>query len=75
MIKILLGLAQPPAPHDAADALAVALCHLHSMRPGLGTRPSGLGASDPEPRIRGPEPRVPSPRMKSWRQYRPPVNG
>lgn len=27
MVQMLLGLAAPPAPHDAADALAVALCH------------------------------------------------
>ena len=30
MIKLLLGLDEPPSPHDAADALAVAICHLHS---------------------------------------------
>jgi crossover junction endodeoxyribonuclease RuvC len=29
MIKLLLGLAAAPAPHDAADALAVAMCHVH----------------------------------------------
>ena len=29
MIKLLLGLAEPPTPHDAADALAVAICHVH----------------------------------------------
>jgi crossover junction endodeoxyribonuclease RuvC len=29
MIKLLLGLGRPPAPHDAADALAVAICHAH----------------------------------------------
>ena len=28
MVKIQLGLPQPPQPHDAADALAIALCHL-----------------------------------------------
>jgi crossover junction endodeoxyribonuclease RuvC len=27
MVRILLGLAAPPQPDDAADALAVALCH------------------------------------------------
>jgi crossover junction endodeoxyribonuclease RuvC len=27
MVQMLLGLAAPPTPHDAADALAVALCH------------------------------------------------
>ena len=31
MIKTLLSLSQPPAP-DPADALAVAICHVHSMK-------------------------------------------
>jgi crossover junction endodeoxyribonuclease RuvC len=31
MVKLLLGLSRPPAPHDVADALAVAICHLNSM--------------------------------------------
>jgi crossover junction endodeoxyribonuclease RuvC len=30
MVKLLLRLAAVPSPHDAADALAVAICHLHS---------------------------------------------
>ena len=30
MVKLLLGLEQPPTPHDVADALAVAICHLQS---------------------------------------------
>ena len=29
MVKLQLGLAEVPQPTDAADALAVALCHLH----------------------------------------------
>ena len=29
MVKLQLGLAEVPQPNDAADALAVALCHLH----------------------------------------------
>lgn len=32
MVRLLLGLAEPPCPDDAADALAVAICHLHSSR-------------------------------------------
>jgi crossover junction endodeoxyribonuclease RuvC len=32
MVKVLLNLAEPPADEDAADALAVALCHLHGQR-------------------------------------------
>ena len=27
MVKSILGLAEPPKPHHAADALAVAICH------------------------------------------------
>jgi crossover junction endodeoxyribonuclease RuvC len=29
MVRLQLGLAEPPQPSDAADALAVAICHLH----------------------------------------------
>ena len=29
MIMLLLGLEEAPQPHDAADALAVAICHVH----------------------------------------------
>jgi hypothetical protein len=33
MVKILLNLKQEPEPHDASDALAIALCHsFHSSR-------------------------------------------
>jgi crossover junction endodeoxyribonuclease RuvC len=32
MVKMLLGLSEVPRPDDAADALAVAICHLHSAR-------------------------------------------
>jgi crossover junction endodeoxyribonuclease RuvC len=32
MVKLILGLREAPAPHDAADALAVAICHAHSAR-------------------------------------------
>jgi crossover junction endodeoxyribonuclease RuvC len=32
MVKMLLGLSEVPRPDDAADALAVAICHLHSSR-------------------------------------------
>lgn len=30
MVKVLLGLEEAPSPHDAADALAVAICHAQS---------------------------------------------
>ncbi len=32
MVRALLGLEEVPRPDDAADALAVALCHFHSAR-------------------------------------------
>jgi len=32
MVRLLLGLDKRPKPDDAADALAVAICHLHSSR-------------------------------------------
>ena len=35
MVKLILGLAALPEPHDAADALAVAICHAHSTSPGM----------------------------------------
>ena len=40
MIKLLLGLDRAPSPHDAADALAVALCHVHRL-------PGQVGAAAP----------------------------
>lgn len=49
MIKLLLGLDAPPSPDDAADALAVAICHVHRTRiPGASAgrgRPGGSSAS------------------------------
>jgi crossover junction endodeoxyribonuclease RuvC len=32
MVKMLLNLAEVPKPDDAADAAAIAICHLHSSR-------------------------------------------
>ncbi len=32
MVRALLNLAEIPRPDDAADGLAVAICHLHAMR-------------------------------------------
>lgn len=32
MVRLLLGLEQIPRPNDAADALAVAICHLNSSK-------------------------------------------
>lgn len=56
MIKLLLGLEAVPSPHDAADALAVAVCHLHH----------GTGAIADRTRAE----RVPT-TVRSWRAYRP----
>jgi crossover junction endodeoxyribonuclease RuvC len=39
MVKLLLGLGTLPAPHDAADALAAAICHVHqAAHAGAGDR-------------------------------------
>jgi crossover junction endodeoxyribonuclease RuvC len=35
MVKMLLGLERVPTPHDAADAVAAAICHLHSAESPL----------------------------------------
>jgi crossover junction endodeoxyribonuclease RuvC len=36
MVRVLLRLKATPQPHDAADALAIAICHLHHV--GLAAR-------------------------------------
>jgi len=62
MVALLLGLGEAPTPHDAADALAVAICHVHS---GYGLQAPGSGLQAPGSRkVRGSGPR-------SWREYRP----
>ena len=38
MVKLLLGLDTVPAPHDASDALAVAICHVHATGPAPSAR-------------------------------------
>ena len=60
MIKLLLGLEAPPSPHDASDALAVAICHIHSA-----TGIVAAAAASP------PQPRATVARITSWRHYRP----
>ena len=60
MIKLLLGLESVPAPHDAADALAAAVCHVHSSHGAVADaiRSDALRSrSSASPR--------------SWRAYRP----
>ena len=54
-LALLLGLAQVPSPHDAADALAVAVCHVHAQPPART-----LGAVQPS-----------RSRATSWRTYKP----
>ncbi len=56
MVKVLLGLDDVPSPHDAADALAVAVCHVHSS---FGAVADAIKQTRP-----------PS-RLTSWRDYRP----
>jgi crossover junction endodeoxyribonuclease RuvC len=42
MVKTLLALPSIPRPDDASDALAIAICHLHSAKlVSLALRPSG----------------------------------
>ena len=62
MVTLLPGLAQPPTPYDASDALAVAICHLHS---GFGTRDSIVGARKTGSGTRA------APTLTSWRHYKP----
>lgn len=66
MIKLLLGLAQPPSPHDAADALAVAICHLHSM-PQVRLKPDTTRGNVASGFSRT--------RPRTWREYRPKTIG
>ncbi len=54
MVKLLLGLPAVPSPHDAADALAVAICHVHAQPPARA-----VGAVQPA-----------RSKATSWRLYR-----
>ena len=77
MIKMLLGLDKPPSPHDAADALAIAICHLHSA-PVMGrlkAAPTTKLSATPAKTTVGAAFRRPASHLKSWRQYRPPTHG
>ena len=73
MIKLLLGLDRVPSPHDAADALAVAICHLHAGR-GLLRAPSEPGSAKAEPHYQARSVRGSGlqPGRASWRSYKPP---
>ncbi len=48
MVKTLLSLASVPEPHDAADALAVAICHFHHAQSAqrlIAARPDAILAT------------------------------
>ena len=57
MVKLLLGLDRAPSPHDVADALAVAICHLHNS--------TGIVAETVRRH------RAPRTTARSWREFRP----
>jgi len=42
MVKLLLRLPVAPVPHDAADALAIAICHVHSLPARRAAAAAGL---------------------------------
>ena len=79
MIKLLLGLTKPPSPHDAADALAVAICHLHSLPPSrlkpAPTTGSSLKTASTSQSDVGAGFRRLEGKPRTWRDYRPPANG
>jgi crossover junction endodeoxyribonuclease RuvC len=62
MVKLLLGLDAVPSPHDAADAIAVAICHIHSATGAVADAVGG------QPARRAPGG---TSRLTSWRAYRP----
>jgi len=59
MVKLILGLSIVPSPHDAADALAVAICHAHSRQAFRAAPEPGRPAAGA--------------RATSWRTYRTPA--
>jgi crossover junction endodeoxyribonuclease RuvC len=61
MVKLILGLAAVPTPHDASDALAIAICHSHSQLPP--------GSDDGRPSA--PRAGRGSRAATDWRHYRP----
>ena len=69
MMKLLLGLDRIPSPHDAADALAVAVCHLHSIGRGL---PAAAAAIASRSSLANGATARGTAAPRSWRQYRPP---
>jgi len=69
MVKLLLGLDAIPSPHDAADAIAVAICHIHGSTGPVAQAARALpgrrsaGGAAPVRRSLG--------AGGSWRDYRP----
>ena len=56
MVKLLLALDAVPSPHDAADALAIAICHIHSSSGRVADAARNAPAAS---------------RLTTWRAYRP----
>ncbi len=56
MVALLLGLAEPPAPDDAADALAIAIWAAHRIRPGEAASAPVLDRAAAAPLARGETP-------------------
>ena len=54
MVRVLLGMSETPEPADAADALAVALCHVQAaqFRARLDAGAARAAADKPAPEIR-----------------------
>jgi len=57
MVKLLLGMTDVPSPHDAADALAVAICHMHAQAPARVVEAIAVARAPKS--------------ATSWRHYRP----
>jgi crossover junction endodeoxyribonuclease RuvC len=57
MVKLLLGMTDVPSPHDAADALAVAICHMHAQAPARVAEAIAVARAPKS--------------ATSWRHYRP----
>ena len=76
MITLILGLERPPKPFDVSDALAVAICHLHSMSPV--TKALNDGKVDLNVGLYGgrrTRSQAEAGLPKTWRKYRPPSAG
>lgn len=71
MIKLILGLDEVPTPHDASDALAVAICHIHSAPPAAQVAAAAQQDVRSGRRSRTATPPAATPVPRSWRQFRP----